>query len=107
MRVRRGTYENGEPVRWIETRTLWEFNLHELIDGLCSHYVRDRVEDDDGPLPDSLTLHQLVKTAREQYEQHGTANVWTWTESSHAMDEEAARTWARGLILAHLPDLEI
>lgn len=108
MKIHKGTYENGDPIRWIETRTTWEYELHHLIDGLCSHYIRDRVEEDDGPLPDSLTLHQITKTAREQYERHGSENVWTWTESGHSdITDEDARAWARKVILAVLPGLEV
>lgn len=108
MKIHKGTYKrSGEPVRWIETRTMWEFTLHQLIDGLCSHYIRDRIEEDDAPLPDSLTVHQITKTAREQYERHGTENVWTWVESSHTITDEDARAWARKLILAVMPGLEV
>lgn len=109
MKIHKGTYEHsGEPVRWIETRTMWEFTLSQLIDGLCSHYIRDRIEEDDGPLPESLTLHQITKTTREEYEQHGRQNVWTWTESGqYTISDEDARAWARTVVLAVLPDLEV
>jgi hypothetical protein len=110
MRVYRGTYErDGSPVHWVETRTKWEFTLDQLIDGLCSHYHRNRIEGDD-PFPEKLTATAVVRTVREQYEEHGTANVCTWSDSDYGSDREdhnKARAWARELILAVLPDLDI
>lgn len=106
MRIHKGTHKDGKPVRWIETRTTWEYELHHLIDGLCSHYIRNRVEGDD-PLPESLTIRKIVDTARKEYELHGTQNVWTWVEECHAMDDEDARAWAERLILAVLPGLAV
>lgn len=108
MRIHKGTYTyDGRPTRWIETTTRWEFNLEELIDGLCSHHHRNRTDDDD-PLPEKLTLHAILRTVREQYKEHGTANTWTWSDSDYnTADHEEARAWARRLILAVLPDLEV
>lgn len=110
MRIHKGTYTyDGSPVHWIETRTKWEFTLDQLIDGLCSHYHRNRTEDDD-PLPEKLTTTAIVRTVREQYEEHGTANTWTWSDSdygSDSADHAEARAWARGLILAELPGLDV
>ena len=107
MRVHKGIYEsNGAPVHWVETATTWEFTLDDLIDGLCSHYIRNRVDGEDEPLPVHLSATALVRTAREEIMRHGTGNTWTWCESS-GYDTDEARTWARGLILAVLPDLEV
>lgn len=105
MKIHKGEYKhNGKPVRWIETRTMWRFTLHQLIDGLCSHYVRNRTEGDD-PLPESLTIHQITTAVREEYELHGTMNVPTWPEGQYAMSDDDARAWARGVILDVLPGL--
>ena len=109
MKVRRGrNTRTGAPVRWIETRTTWEFDLIDMINALCSFHIRNRTEDTyaDDPLPDSLSVRDIVRTVREETEHHG-VNVWTWTESHHGMTDADARAWARGLILAVLPDLEI
>lgn len=108
MRVHRGTYEvSGDPARWVETTTRWEFNLEQVIDGLCSHYHRNRTDGDEPP-PERLTRTAIMRTVREEYEEHGTANVWTWSDTGyHDRDHDKARAWARALILAVFPDLEI
>lgn len=106
MRIYKGTYvSNDRPVHWVETTTRWEFTLDQLIDGLCSHYHRDRVEGDE-ELPERLTQTAIMRTVREEYERRGTDNVWTWSDNEDS-DCEEARAWARDLVLAVLPDLEI
>lgn len=112
MKVHKGTYtHNDAPVRWVETVTRWEFKLEDLISGLCSHYIRHRDEEEDGPLPSQLSVTALVRAAREEFMTYGTNAVWTWAEerygNARTERQEADEAWARGLILAVLPDLEI
>lgn len=107
MKIHRGTKFNGTiPCRWIEPRTKWQFELDDLIIGLCSHYWRDRTDDDD-PLPETLTINEIVETVKEQHTRWGTNAVWTWGDELDEQDSEEAHAWARRLILAILPDLEV
>ena len=72
---------------------------------------RDRDEEEDGPLPEYLSVTALVRTAREEFMTYGTNAVWTWAEEQYGMDsggrQQIDEAWARGLILAVLPDLEL
>lgn len=108
MKIYRGTKFNGTiPCRWIQPRTMWQWDLDDLINGLCSKYWRHRYPDDD-PLPDHLTIDEIVDVTKEQYEHYGTNAVWTWTEEG--LDEEGskeAHAWARRLILTVLPDIDV
>lgn len=109
MKVHKGEYKSdGRPVRWIESSRKRELKIEDLIDGLCSHYIRNRVDDEPEPLPDTLTLSSILRTVHTEFDYYGTNAVWTWSDG-RLSDEEAfaAREWARGLILAVLPELEI
>lgn len=106
IKVRKGEYSNGRPCRWVNTTQRWQFDLSDLIDGLCSKFWRDRIEEDDDPLPEHLTALQIMEIIRDEYKIYGTNAVWTWSDT-YGVDDEAARAWARRLILAVLPDLEI
>lgn len=108
MRVYRGTKDPKEtPCRWIEPRTTWQWELHDLVDGLCSKYCRDRVEDEDDPLPKRLTLAEILDHVKHEYARHGMNNVWTWSDNGDYEGNEEARAWASDLILAVLPDIEV
>lgn len=106
MRIHSGTYQ-GRPSRWVEPRTRWQFDLADMVDGLCSHYVRHWTPGDD-PWPESLPLARIVEVVKEEFEQRGRDTVWTWCEQvayTHCTPDEARR-WARGLVLARLPALD-
>lgn len=105
MRVRQGTYPDGRLVRWVETSPVIQFELEELIDGLCSHYWRNWCEGDEAP-PARLTEQKLMKAVREEYLLYGTNAVWTWCESVSDVTGTGARNWARRVILAVFPDFE-
>ncbi len=109
MKIRKGTYDNGERVHWIETRPRRDYTLSSLADGLCSHYIRNRVEDGtEEPLPTSLTAAKIVEIAHQEYDAYGTNAVWTWSDGNHTdIDDEQARDWAERLILAALPGLSV
>ncbi len=110
MKVHKGTYESdGRPVRWIESSRKRELKLEDLIDGLCSHYIRNRVADEPTPLPGWLSVAAIVRVTHQELDHYGTNAVWTWSEGTGLSDEDglAAREWARHLILAVLPELEI
>lgn len=105
MRLHRGTQgPQKTPCSWIEPRTTWQWGLTDLVDGLCSHYFRHRTDDDD-PLPETLTGDRLIEIVKGEYEQHGTDNVWTWSDNESFVENEESRTWACGLVLAVLPGL--
>lgn len=105
MKVYKGTNSRGEQVRWVEPHIVLQLELHELIDGLCSAYVRNRV-DGDGPLPLSMSADKILRTVKEEYERYGFNAVWTWGEQT-SQDEEAARRWAESLILFAFPELKL
>ncbi len=107
MKIRRGTKgPDRTPCHWIEPRIAYQWEIHDLVDGLCSEYFRNRTDDDD-PLPEHLTYDEIIDTVKEQYKEHGTNNVWTWSDGGDFDENEKARAWARRLILAVLPDLEV
>lgn len=107
MKIRRGTKDPDETsCRWIEQRISYEWELDDLIDGLCSEYWRDRYDGDD-PLPDHLSLDKIIGVVKGEYKRRGTDNVWTWSDSSEYEKAEEARAWARSMILAVLPDIEV
>jgi hypothetical protein len=105
MRVRKGV-QGDRRCHWIQTSVTHQWELHDLVDGLCSHYIRYHVEEHDGPLPESLTAAQIVKITKEECGTYGTSAVWTWSEG-YNVDSEAARAWARGVILRVFPELDV
>lgn len=105
MKVYKGTNSRGEQVAWIEPRITMQLELHELIDGLCSKYVRNRTDGDE-PLPLSMSADEIVSTVKDEYAHYGTNAVWTWGEQT-GQNEEAARKWAKSLILFAFPELEV
>lgn len=104
MKVHKGTNHRGEKVRWIEVRPVFQLELHELIDGLCSEFIRNRT-DDDKPLPAAMSAAEIVRVVRLEYAGLGMNHVWTWAEQT-GQDEDAAREWARNLVLDAFPELE-
>lgn len=107
MKIHRGTKFDGTiPCRWIEPRTKWEFELSALVTGLCSQYWRNRTDEDE-PLPDHLSLDEIIDIVKEQYEHYGTNAVWTWGDEVHWEEVQEADAWARRLVLAVLPDIEV
>lgn len=105
MKIHSGTdRDTGLPSRWIEPRTDWQFTLDDLVDGLCSHYIRDRTYDD-GELPSELSLASVIGTVKQEYAYRGTSTLWTWRAQT-GQDVGEAEAWARALVLAVLPSLE-
>jgi hypothetical protein len=103
VKIRRGTKFDGTvPCRWIEPRTIWQWELEDLINGLCSKHARSWTEDT--PLPAELTETELIDTVKEEFEYHGTSWVWTWVNDVGHTD---AIEEARRLILAVFPDLTV
>jgi hypothetical protein len=100
MKVYRG--DNG--LHWIEPRIVLQLDLEEVIDGLCSRFIRNRCEED-GPLPDSMTREEILEIVRREYRYYGTNAAWTWTESPQ-QDVKTSREWARRLIIAVFPEME-
>jgi hypothetical protein len=80
-------------------------SLDEMVDGLCSKYWRDRYDGDDG-VPDSLSLPEVWETVRGEYDRHGSANTWTWSDACLYASAEEARKWARDIILTVIPELK-
>jgi hypothetical protein len=109
MKIHKGTVgADKRPCRWIEPRTTWQFSLNDLIDGLCSYYWRHRTADDEtDPLPETLSLDDIVRTVKEEFESYGLSNTWTWCEQVYSDSVDEARTWATRLILAVLPDIDV
>lgn len=112
MKIHKGTFiSTGQPTAWVETRTKWEFDLNDLINGLCSHYRRhcDEDEDPDLPEPGDLAATAVLRYVRQEYVLYGTNAVWTWSEEEDLTPDEdtEARAWARSVILAVLPGLEV
>lgn len=105
MRVHKGTYANGRPVRWVETAPVLQLSLTDLINGLCSHYWRNWCEGDEEP-PTRMGERQILKTVREEYLLYGTNAVWTWSEENSNVNDTEARNWARRVITAVFPDFE-
>lgn len=105
MRVYKGTNNRGDRIAWIEPRITLQLELHELIDGLCSKYVRNRVDWDD-PFPLSMSADEIVSIVKEEYAHYGINAVWTWSEQT-GQNEEEAREWAKSLILSAFPELEV
>lgn len=109
MKVHKGTYESdGRPVRWVESARKREFTLNDLIDGLCSRYIRNRTPDDTETLPVCLSKTAIIRTAHEEFDAYGTNATWTWVENNPSdMTSEQARAWAERLVLVVLPGLAI
>lgn len=78
--------------------------LTEMIDGLCSKYVRNRC-DDDAPLPDTLSGRAVMESVKEQYDMYGTNATWTWSDDLSSEDAQKYSDWARALILAVWPEM--
>jgi hypothetical protein len=107
VKVYRGTKgPQKTPCRWIEARITHEWEIHDLVDGLCSKYHRDWIEED-GPLPERLSLAKIMDVVKDEYRRHGTNNVWTWSDNGEYEENEKARAWATTLVLAVLPDIEV
>lgn len=107
MRIHRGFKgQNRTPCRWIEPRTTWQFEVGELVEGLCSRYWRHRIPDDDPP-PAHLSLAEVVNIAKEEHERYGTNATWTWSDGGDHVEAERARVWATVIILRVLPGLRI
>lgn len=108
MKVYKGTNGRNERISWIEPRIVLQLEVHELVDGLCSKYFRNRTDGDD-PLPDVLSAEEIVTAVKDEYAYYGTNAVWTWFEEGFdhdtIRDENAAREWAEGLILTAFPEL--
>jgi len=88
----------------VTVRVEHHLSLDEMVDGLCSHYVRDWDVDDNGPRPTRLSAREIVDTVRDEYAQHGIRNVWTWSDGEPYDRNEAHRLWARLLILDACPE---
>ncbi|MFF7198290.1 hypothetical protein ACFZAM_31855 [Streptomyces sp. NPDC008079] len=95
--------ETGKETNRITIRVEHRLKLGELVDGLCSSYARNAVSGE-LELPPSLSPGRILEAVREEYEEHGFVNVWTWSEST-GVDEEECRQWALGLILATFPEM--
>lgn len=109
MKIHKGTQGSGEfkrPCRWIEPRTTWEFELQDLLNGLGSHYWRDHREGDEPPSA-TLTADGVVAIAKGEHERYGTETIWTWADSIDDVTHAVAEKWARDIILAVLPELEV
>ncbi|MGI5404184.1 hypothetical protein ACQEVG_32980 [Streptomyces sp. CA-135486] len=95
----------GKVTNRITIRVEHRLNLSELVDGLCSAYVRNMPSGELEQLPEQLSATRILETVRDEYEQHGTANVWTWSESTGEDDNEC-REWAQRIIFAAFPEME-
>ena len=108
MKVYKGTNGRNERISWIEPRIVLQLEVHELVDGLCSKYFRNRTDGDD-PLPDVLTVEEIVTAVKDEYAYYGTNAVWAWREEGFdhdtIRDENEAREWAKDLILSAFPEL--
>lgn len=92
----------GALMNAITIRISHDLALSELVDGLCSKYIR---HGDEEP-PESLTPAKIIETVKEQYAHYGTNAVWTWVESgAHYMTNDEAREWAEGIIIAAFPGM--
>ncbi|MGW6602875.1 hypothetical protein [Streptomyces sp. NPDC055036] len=89
----------------ITIRVEHRLNLTELVDGLCSSYVRNMPSGGLEELPEQLSATRILEMVRDEYEQHGTANVWTWSEST-GEDNSECRKWAQRIIFVAFPEME-
>lgn len=99
------TWENstGALMNAITIRISHDLALSELVDGLCSKYIRHGTNEE---IPESLTKAQIVAAVKEQYAHYGTNAVWTWVESGgYHMTDDEARAWAERLIIAAFPEM--
>jgi hypothetical protein len=94
----------GKLTNRVTIRVEHRLNLSELIDGLCSAHVRNMPSGELEQLPEQISAPRILETVRDEYEQHGTNNVWTWSEST-GEDEEECREWAQRLIVAAFPEM--
>lgn len=105
MKIHQGTKFGGAVrCRWVEQHITYQWELEDLVNGLCSKYIRDRVDEDEA-LPSRLTRAQVVDTVKEQYRYWGINAVWTWSDDCD--NAEDGRDWATRIILAVLPDIEV
>jgi hypothetical protein len=96
--------DTGKVVKKVHMRSERAMGLAQLIDGLCSKYWRDRYEGDGG-VPGSLTLDQVWETVRDEYDNHGDNNVWTWSDHIDRATDKEARQWAYDRITAVIPEM--
>jgi hypothetical protein len=83
-------------------------SLSEMVNGLCSKYVRNVPLDEmDARRPARLSAAKIVEAVRDEYAYYGTNAVWTWADSLCTDDADEASAWARGVILAAFPDLGV
>lgn len=97
--------ETGKLTNRITIRVEHRLNLAEMVNGLCSAYARHLASEEMDELPNQLSAPRILEAIREEYEQHGTANVWTWSESTGADNAECSE-WARRVILTAFPEME-
>lgn len=101
------TWEVGPDRRltnMVTVRATFDLSLNEMVDGLCSKYIRNGA--DEIELPESLSAAQILDTIRAEYAHYGMNATWTWCESGtfHMTDDEA-REWAERLIIAAFPEM--
>lgn len=95
--------DTGKYTNRITVRIEHHLCLEELINGLCSAYCRNHVEEDDGPLPNRLSQEKILESVRDEYAAWGTNAVWAWADRNP--DEEAHHAWARDIIVAAFPEM--
>ncbi len=108
MKIHEGTKgADRRPCHWVQPHTVWRWDLDDLVNGLCSHFFRNRYEGDGVEVPEHMTLLKILEIVRGEYESYGENAVWTWSDGISAEQDTSSREWARGVILRVLPGLEV
>lgn len=86
-----------------------EHRLH--LDGMIDALVRDALDtwapDEPDDLPPVMPPAKVLESVRDALGRHGSENVWAWCDDMDSDEVDSYRSWARGIILRHWPDLSV
>ncbi|WJV49897.1 hypothetical protein [Streptomyces flavofungini] len=95
---------SGKLTNRITVRVEHHLCLAEMVDALCSEYVRNVLVEELETLPERLSAKRVLEAVRAQYEYYGTNAVWTWSDDV-PLESDDCRAWAERVIIAAFPEM--